>query len=72
MPGNVQAPSGAIPELIMQKWEYQLHRLAGRPREDTLDLVVASLNTMGDDGWEIVGVWPDGLHILLKRPKKAA
>lgn len=35
----------------------------------TISDLLVDLNTLGADGWEIVFVWPDGTHVLLKRQK---
>ena len=69
----------------MTKWEYKLHKLASphlaapintrtikateAGAEDKTEGVVDDLNAFGDEGWEIIFVWPDSTHILMKREK---
>ncbi len=45
------------------KFEYLLHKIVAPSLLD-------DLNKLGDDGWEVVFVWPDGTHVLLKRGKQ--
>lgn len=65
-------------------WEYLLHPLPAvrisapfnnRTVKDGDDVktvtLLDTLNGLGGEGWEIVFVWPDGSHVLMKRLKGA-
>lgn len=64
----------------MPKWEYVLFALASphpfgpvntRVNAEGKSIsFVDDLNAMGQDGWEIICVWPTGSHVLMKRPSK--
>ncbi|HUS15386.1 MAG TPA: hypothetical protein VM536_10265 [Chloroflexia bacterium] len=62
----------------MQQWEYLGVRLipeadGGRITVlDPLNLKGTALNTLGRQGWEVVGVFRDNFWVLLKRPVEAA
>ena len=61
----------------MQQWEYLGVRLipeadGGRVTVlDPLNLKGTSLNALGREGWEVVGVFRDNFWVLLKRPVEA-
>jgi hypothetical protein len=67
----------------MQKWEYKFHKLQSTKLDAPINTrsiqsgddgehedvgVVDDLNAYGDEGWEVTHVFPDGVHILMKRP----
>jgi Domain of unknown function (DUF4177) len=65
----------------MQRWEYHAevitHGLMGRHRDEIdLDELMATMNRLGDDGWELVRLLPDqhfhgekdGHLMVFKRP----
>jgi hypothetical protein len=63
----------------MTKWEYRMHALPSsrltapintRYDKDKPITILDDLNSLGSDGWEVVFVWPDGSHVLMKRPKE--
>jgi hypothetical protein len=58
----------------MAQWEYQRYSLTNIDRGGVVNqrsTIMADLNALGEDGWEVIAVWPDGQHVLMKRPKQA-
>jgi hypothetical protein len=51
----------------MRKWQYVVQEIA---REDGDSFVPHPLNVMGNNGWELVAVIPEGdnYRLFLKRP----
>jgi hypothetical protein len=61
----------------MAKFEYKLHRLPSHQIEAPINrrrdvdgkefTLLDDLTLLGQDGWEIVLLWPGDTHILMKR-----
>ena len=58
----------------MDKWEYRLVPVNNENAEVLISRITATLNKLGEEGWEAAGCSPfasDGRYIIyLKRPKK--
>ena len=53
------------------KWEYQfLLMRSPQPNAPINKALLDNLNEAGDQGWEVVALLSDGLHLLMKRAKK--
>jgi hypothetical protein len=56
------------------KWEYQLsgYYMYDPAPARVLEKVLAELNRLGTEGWEVAGTWTETsghVHFLLKRPR---
>ena len=49
----------------MQQWEYKIQHLLAPNMNEALQ----TINTLGNEGWELVGSWGDNNWLFFKRPK---